>query len=118
MKKNKKRTTKKATAKKATAKQENRVVFAIRLIPAERRAIHAAAGPRGATRFVLAAALAAAKGDRKAFDLLAQQPRWAMEYTVSEVVEAEVEDNRDVVYIGEGTQVGYLPDAAAEALGW
>ena len=75
MKKNKKRTTKKATAKKATAKQENRVVFAIRLIPAERRAIHAAAGPRGATRFVLAAALAAAKGDRKAFDLLAQQAK-------------------------------------------
>ena len=75
MKKNKKRTAKKATAKKATAKQENRVVFAIRLIPAERQAIHAAAGPRGATKFVLAATMAAARGDRKAFDKLAKQAK-------------------------------------------
>jgi hypothetical protein len=43
------------------------VVFAIRLTEAERTAIHQAAGPRNATQFVRAVALAAAREDDAAF---------------------------------------------------
>ena len=43
------------------SKDTNKVVFAFRLNPKERDTIHKAAGPRGASRFVLEAALAAAK---------------------------------------------------------
>ncbi len=61
----KKKTSSKTKAKKkATApgsKQGEKVVFAFRLSPQERDTIHKAAGPRGASRFVLEAALAAAK---------------------------------------------------------
>ena len=52
--------TTKAAAKKATTKRDERVVFAFRLSPADRDAIHKAAGPRGASQFVLQAALTAA----------------------------------------------------------
>jgi len=51
------------------------VVFAFRLPAADRDAIHKAAGPGKATRFVHAAALAAASGDTKAFEELAEQAR-------------------------------------------
>ena len=49
------------------AKVENPVVFAFRLSEAERTRIHDAAGSAKASRFVLAAALAAASGDVEAF---------------------------------------------------
>jgi uncharacterized protein (DUF1778 family) len=42
-------------------------VFAFRLSEADRERIHKAAGPGKATKFVLAAALAAADADTKAF---------------------------------------------------
>ncbi len=59
----------------------------------------------------------------------AHQPRWAFEYSISDVVEVELDrdDNGEyhngrgvpeVVYIAEGTQLGYLPGAASEVLGW
>ncbi len=51
------------------------VVFAFRLPAADRDAIHKAAGPGKATRFVHAAALAAASGDTKAFEGLVAQAR-------------------------------------------
>ena len=60
------KTTKKAVAKTAvskkpaTARKDQRVVFAFRLTPDERDTIHKAAGPRGASQFVLQTALAAA----------------------------------------------------------
>ena len=44
---------------------------------------------------------------------LAMQPRWAMEYTIGEVVETD-----EAVYLSEHNQVGYLPTEASEALGW
>lgn len=47
--------------------KEPLVVFAIRLAEAERDEIHKAAGPRGATQFVRAVALAAAREDEGAF---------------------------------------------------
>ncbi len=58
-----------STPKKADRKPkgENLVVFAFRLTPEERDAIHAAAGPGGATRFVRAIALAATKEDDAAY---------------------------------------------------
>ena len=56
----KKKSSKTAPKKKAATKKESRVVFAFRLSPADRDAIHKAAGPRGASQFVLQAALTAA----------------------------------------------------------
>ncbi len=57
---------------------------------------------------------------------LAQQPRWAFEYSVDSgdtpVAVAKIRGDRGkretVAYIGEGRQLGYLPGAAAVALGW
>ena len=73
-------TTKKATPKKATTKaakvpKEDLVVFAIRLTAAERDAIHAAAGPRGATRFVRGLAVAAARDDLKGIQAVLKEAR-------------------------------------------
>jgi hypothetical protein len=56
--------------KKEKAPREPLVVFAFRLTEAQRDQIHKAAGPGKATRFVRAAALAAASGDRPAFEEL------------------------------------------------
>ena len=51
------------------------VVFAMRLPAEERDLIHKVAGAGGATRFVRAAALAAAKGDTKTFGALSEQAK-------------------------------------------
>jgi hypothetical protein len=59
--------------KKEKAPKVPLVVFAFRLTEEQRDQIHKAAGPAKATKFVRSAALAAASGDRPAFeDLLAQ----------------------------------------------
>lgn len=49
---------------------------------------------------------------------LAIQPHWPLEHSIDNVGAAEDDDARIVVYIGEGTQHGYLSGAAATALGW
>ena len=51
------------------------VVFAFRLGLHDRDRIHRASGPAGATKFVRAAALAAASGDHDAFKALVDQAR-------------------------------------------
>jgi hypothetical protein len=64
--------------RKAAPKKEEAadvVVFAFRLPAADRDAIHKAAGPGKATRFVHAAALAAASGDNKTLEELVAQAR-------------------------------------------
>jgi hypothetical protein len=61
--------------KKEKAPKEELVVFAIRLTQAERDAIHEAAGPRGATRYVRAVAGAFAAGDEAAFRALVKEAR-------------------------------------------
>ena len=53
----------------------------------------------------------------------AQQPKWAFEYTIDQAITIEVDDeNTDekekIVYLGEGSQIGYLPELAASELGW
>lgn len=50
---------------------------------------------------------------------LAQQPSWPFEYSIARfgVEIAEVE-GADVVYIAEGSQLGYLPGVARDAIGW
>ena len=53
----------------------------------------------------------------------AQQPKWAFEYSIEQAVTIEVEDeNTDerekVVYLAEGSQIGYLPELASSELGW
>lgn len=63
---------------------------------------------------------------------LAHQPSWPFEYSISEVVLVDSSDLEDddeddgtsdpdqpaVVYIGEGSQLGYLDSPATRALGW
>lgn len=45
---------------------------------------------------------------------IAHQPHWAFEYSLQETVAV----SRGKVYLAEGTQVGYLPQDAAYAVGW
>jgi len=56
-------------------KKADLVVFAFRLPAADRDAIHKAAGPGRATKFVHAAALAAARADSKTFENLVNQAK-------------------------------------------
>jgi hypothetical protein len=71
--KSEKKASKEPKPKKEKAPKEPLVVFAFRLSEADRDRIHTAAGPGKATRFVLAAALAAANADSKAFETLVAQ---------------------------------------------
>ena len=64
-----------AKPKKEKTTKEPLVVFAFRLTEADRDLIHKAAGPAGASRFVLAAALAAARHSQGAFDGLVEQAK-------------------------------------------
>ena len=59
----------------------------------------------------------------------AQQPKWAFEYSIDEAVTVcEVEDEFDddartppknvIVYLSEGSQLGYLNENAAREMGW
>ena len=53
---------------------------------------------------------------------LAMQPQWPFEYSINGVVQITVKDReeneKDMVYLEEGRQVGYLPSEAKEELGW
>ena len=66
-------------AKKAKAPKEDLVVFAFRLTPAERDAIHKAAGPAKASRFVRALCVHAAQGDVETVTRIAEAVRDAAE---------------------------------------
>ena len=53
----------------------------------------------------------------------AQQPKWAFEYTIDTAVTIEVDDEdtdekEKIVYLGEGSQIGYLNEDASRELGW
>ena len=61
--------------KKEKTPKQDLVVFAFRLPAVDRDAIHKAAGPGKATKFVHAAALAAANGDTGAFGELTAQAK-------------------------------------------
>jgi hypothetical protein len=61
--------------KKEKTPKEPMVVFAFRLSKAQRDLIHKAAGPAKGTKFVRAAAIAAANLDRPAFDQLLAQAK-------------------------------------------
>jgi len=49
---------------------------------------------------------------------LAEQPRWAFEHSVTDAHVVESPKGETVVYLSEGTQIGYLPGHVAEAIGW
>jgi hypothetical protein len=58
---------------------------------------------------------------------LAMQPSWPFEYSIGGIVRvSSLEDEEyddegngeSVVYIGEGTQMGYLPNIVKNELGW
>lgn len=61
--------------KKEKTPKEPQVVFAFRLTKAQRDLIHKAAGPAKGTKFVRAAAIAAANMDHPAFDQLLAQAK-------------------------------------------
>ena len=53
----------------------------------------------------------------------AQQPKWAFEYTIDSAVSIEVDDEdtdekEKIVYLSEGSQLGYLNEDASRELGW
>ena len=53
----------------------------------------------------------------------ASQPNWPFEYSINDAVEVEIENNRtgqsqDVVFLEEGSQLGYLPSEAKNQLMW
>ena len=53
----------------------------------------------------------------------ASQPNWPFEYSIDDVISAEIENRRtgeaeEVVYLAEGRQLGYLPSEAKDDLGW
>jgi hypothetical protein len=51
---------------------------------------------------------------------IAQQPAWPLEYAIdpaNPAVEVDL-DGTTVVYLGEGAQLGYLPEPARQQLGW
>ena len=59
--------------------------------------------------------------DQDATVRFASQPSWPFEYSIYGVVQTTVnynDDERDIVYLEEGRQVGYLPAEAKEELGW
>ena len=66
--------------------------------------------------------------DENAEVRIAHQPRWPFEYSIGDVVacdggdededEPNASDAPQVVYLGEGDQLGYLPGRAARELGW
>ncbi len=58
--------------------------------------------------------------DQDAEVRLAQQPNWPFEYEIDSVVEVNGlnDDEESVVYIGEGSQLGYLPQDAKNMLYW
>ena len=59
--------------------------------------------------------------DEDATVRFASQPSWPFEYSIYGVVQTTVnynDDERDIVYLEEGRQVGYLPTEAKDELGW
>jgi hypothetical protein len=53
----------------------------------------------------------------------ASQPSWPFEYSIDDVIDAEIENPRtgeaeEVVYLAEGRQIGYLPSEAKNELMW
>jgi hypothetical protein len=53
----------------------------------------------------------------------ASQPNYPFEYNINDVVVVEVENKRnghseEIVYLGEGSQIGYLPGDVSIELGW
>jgi len=61
---------------------------------------------------------------------LAMQPSWPFEYSIGDVIPIEPDEEDfdedleedeqpiKVVYLTEGSQLGYLPGNATEAIGW
>lgn len=50
----------------------------------------------------------------------ASQPSWPFEYSISSEVYVKEDESGEpeVIYLAEGTQLGYLPEDVREGLGW
>jgi hypothetical protein len=49
---------------------------------------------------------------------LAEQPRWAFEYSIQEDMGVAKVKGEMIAYLAEGAQLDYLPHVAAVAVGW
>lgn len=49
---------------------------------------------------------------------LAQHPAWSFEYAIRGLYETDGKEGVPVVYIGEGRQIGYLPEEVKEEFNW
>lgn len=47
----------------------------------------------------------------------ASQPNWPFEYSINDAVPVKTDDG-EIIYLEEGTQLGYLPGEAKDELGW
>jgi len=45
------------------------------------------------------------------------QPNWPLEYSIDDIVEVNI-DGQEVVYLGQGEQIGYLQEEVVKALSW
>lgn len=54
----------------------------------------------------------------------ASQPNWPFEYSIDDVQVVDLngedgeEEPNEVVYLTEGSQIGYLPGVVSRAIGW
>jgi len=49
---------------------------------------------------------------------LAEQPRWAFEYSIQEELGVAKVKGEMIAYLAEGSQLNYLPHSASVAVGW
>ena len=45
------------------------------------------------------------------------QPNYPLEYSIDDIVEVNIKDEQ-VVYLGQGEQIGYLQEEVVDALSW
>jgi hypothetical protein len=45
------------------------------------------------------------------------QPNWPLEYSIDDIVGVNI-DGQEVVYLGQGEQIGYLQEEVVKALSW
>ena len=45
------------------------------------------------------------------------QPNYPLEYSIDDIVEVNI-DGEEIVYLGQGEQIGYLQEEVVDALSW
>jgi hypothetical protein len=45
------------------------------------------------------------------------QPNYPLEYSIDDIVEVNI-DGEEIIYLGQGEQIGYLQEEVVDALSW